>query len=67
MTRCKYLINVSHQIKKGKCPILNKYEPVMNKLECLLYCPIITTRSFFGFLFTDIKNKYVNKSLYLKK
>lgn len=61
MNRCKSLIKVGHKLNTGKCPMFEKYEPVYNKFECLLYCPIITTRLFFGFLYTDIKNKYVTK------
>lgn len=69
MYRYKSFINVSHQIKKGKCPMFDKYEPHISRLECLLYCPIVFTRTFFGVLFTDIKNKYgkTKGGIYLNK
>jgi hypothetical protein len=61
----KNIMKVCYKMNKKTCPMFDNYKPVINKWECLLYCPIITTRNFVRILFTDIKNKYVNKKIEL--
>ena len=63
MKRCNNMLKVPFKMNTGKCPMFDKYEPIINRWECLLYCPIVFTRKFVGVLFTDIKNKYVNKKV----
>jgi len=63
MKRCTAITKMYNKTNKGKCPMFNNYP--MNKSECLLYCPIFTIRNFVRILFTDIKNKYVNKKIEL--
>ena len=63
MKRCNNMLKVPFKNEYRKMSDVDKYEPIITRWECLLYCPIVFTRKFVGVLFTDIKNKYVTKKV----